>query len=47
MRSEHPVQVKKTKNAFDEVFDYMVEVENMSQEEEEAHKNLEGDWVDV
>jgi hypothetical protein len=41
VRSEHPIQVKKTKNKFDEVFDYMVKVENMSPDEEEAHKNFE------
>ena len=41
LRSEHPIQVKKTKNTFDEVFDYMVKVENMSEDEEEAHKNFE------
>ena len=41
VRSEHPIQVKKTKDTFDEVFDYMVKVENMSQEEEEAHRNFE------
>ena len=41
VRSDHPIQVKKTKDTFDEVFDYMVKVENMSQEEEEAHRNFE------
>ena len=41
VRSEHPIQVKKTKNKFDEVFDYMVKVEYMSPDEEEAHKNFE------
>jgi hypothetical protein len=41
VRSEHLIQVKKTKNTFDEVFDYMLKVGNMSQNEEEAHKNFE------
>ena len=41
VRSEHPIQVKKTKNKFDEVFDYMVKVEDMSRDEEKAHKNFE------
>ena len=40
VRSEHPIQVKKTRDKFDEVFDYMVKVENMSEEEEEAHRNF-------
>ena len=41
VRSNHPVQVKKTKEAFNEVFDYMVKVDGMSMEEEEAHRNYE------
>ena len=41
VRSEHPIKVKKTGDNYDEVFDYMVKVENMSEDEEEAHKNFE------
>ena len=41
VRSQHPVKVKKTKDKFDEVFDFMVNIGNMSKEEEELHENDE------
>ena len=40
VRSEHPIKVKKTNDDFDEVFDFMVNIEDMSKEEEVLHENF-------
>ena len=39
--STHPIKVKKTVDSFDKVFDYMVKVEDMSEEEKKVHNRYE------
>ena len=41
VQSNHPVSVKKTQKSFDEVFDYMIKVANMTEAEKISHDNFD------